>query len=67
MEVLVNNKLYAVQPETTLAALLQFIQISTRKGIAVAVNQKVVPRLNWNAITLRPADQVTIIQATQGG
>ncbi|WP_346316977.1 sulfur carrier protein ThiS [Chitinophaga sp. YIM B06452] len=67
MEVLVNNKLYAVQPETTLAALLQFIQLSTRKGIAVAVNQKVVPRLSWSAITLRPADEVTIIQATQGG
>lgn len=67
MEVLVNNKLYAVQPETTLAALLQFIQLSTRKGIAVAVNQKVVPRLNWSVVTLRPADEVTIIQATQGG
>jgi sulfur carrier protein len=67
MEVLVNNKLYAVQPETTLAALLQFIQLSTRKGIAVAVNQKVVPRLSWGIVTLRPADEVTIIQATQGG
>ncbi|MBO9152950.1 sulfur carrier protein ThiS [Chitinophaga sp. GCM10012297] len=67
MEVLVNNKLYAVQPETTLAALLQFIQLTTRKGIAVAVNQKVVPRLRWSDVTLRPADQVTIIQATQGG
>lgn len=67
MEVLVNNKLYAVQPETTVAALLQFIQLTTRKGIAVAVNQQVVPRPRWSDVTLRPADHVTIIQATQGG
>ncbi len=67
MEVLVNNKLYAVQPETTVTALLQFIQLSSLKGIAVAVNQQVVPRPEWAATVLHPADQITIIQATQGG
>ncbi len=66
MEVLVNNKLYAVQPETTVAALLQFIQFPTQ-GIAVAVNRSVVPRSDWAATTLSPADKVMIIQATQGG
>ncbi|RPE13557.1 sulfur carrier protein ThiS [Chitinophaga lutea] len=66
MEVLVNNKLYAVQPDTTVAALLQFIQLPT-KGIAVAVNRSVVPRAAWDATTLSPADKVMIIQATQGG
>lgn len=67
MEVLVNNKLYAVQPATSVAALLQFIQLPTTKGIAVAVNRSVVPRSAWNATVLSPADQVMIIQATQGG
>ena len=67
MEVLVNNKLYAVQPETTVSALLQFIQLPTTKGIAVAVNRRVVPRPDWPGTMLCPADQVMIIQATQGG
>lgn len=67
MEVLVNNKLYAVQADTTVASLLQFIQLPTTKGIAVAVNRSVVPRAEWPATTLSPADQVMIIQATQGG
>lgn len=67
MEVLVNNKLYAVQPETTVSALLQFIQLPTTKGIAVAVNRRVVPRPDWAATTLCQADQIMIIQATQGG
>jgi sulfur carrier protein len=67
MEVLVNNKLYAVQPETTVTALLQFIQISSVKGIAVAINQHVVPKTDWPGKLLAPNDSVTIIQATQGG
>ncbi|MFB6455865.1 sulfur carrier protein ThiS [Chitinophaga sp. Hz27] len=67
MEVLVNNKLYAVQPGTTIAALLQFIQLSTQKGIAVAVNSQVIPKSDWEHQPLAAADNVTIIRATQGG
>ncbi|UYQ92770.1 sulfur carrier protein ThiS [Chitinophaga horti] len=67
MEVLVNNKLYAVQPETTVAGLLQFIQLSSEKGVAIAVNNQVVPRQQWMSTSLQPADSITIIRATQGG
>ncbi|MBC9931541.1 sulfur carrier protein ThiS [Chitinophaga qingshengii] len=67
MEVLVNNKLYAVQQGTTIAALLQFIQLPALKGIAVAVNNQVVPRNCWAEQPLQAADSITIIRATQGG
>lgn len=67
MEVLVNNKLYAVQPGTTLAALLQFIQLSSEKGVAIAINSQVIPKTSWQDQVLQTADKVTIIHATQGG
>lgn len=67
MEVHVNNKLYAVQPGTTIAALLQFIQLPSEKGIAVAVNNEVVPRVTWGQVSLSHSDNITIIRATQGG
>ncbi|MBV7528575.1 sulfur carrier protein ThiS [Chitinophaga sp. sic0106] len=67
MEVLVNNKLYAVQPGTTIAALLQFIQLSSHKGIAIAVNNQVIPKTSWDHQALSAADNITIIRATQGG
>ncbi|WP_291908681.1 sulfur carrier protein ThiS [Chitinophaga sp. CB10] len=67
MEVLVNNKLYAVQPGTTIAALLQFIQLASHKGIAVAVNNQVIPKNSWDSQALSAADNITIIRATQGG
>ncbi len=67
MEVHVNNKLYAVQPGITLAALLQFIQLPSDKGIAIAINSQVVPKAAWQQQTLQSADSITIIRATQGG
>lgn len=67
MEVLVNNKLYAVQPGITVAALLQFIQLSSEKGVAIAVNSQVIPKTSWPEQILQTADKVTIIRATQGG
>jgi sulfur carrier protein len=67
MEVHVNNKLYAVQPGITIAALLQFIQLPSDKGIAIAVNSEVVPKTTWQQQTLQSADNITIIRATQGG
>ena len=67
MEIHVNNKLYAVQPGTTIAALLHFSQLSAQKGIAVAINNQVVPRALWEQQSLSAADNITIIRATQGG
>lgn len=37
------------------------------RGIAVAVNQIVVPRGDWAATVLRADDKIEIITAVQGG
>ncbi|WP_298331801.1 sulfur carrier protein ThiS [Haloactinopolyspora sp.] len=37
------------------------------RGVAVAVNQAVVPRSDWSSITLGSGDTVEIITAVQGG
>ncbi len=36
-------------------------------GVAVAVNQTVVPRSAWPAVTLNHGDRVEILEAHQGG
>nr|WP_043589883.1 sulfur carrier protein ThiS [Geminisphaera colitermitum] len=51
----------------TLAALLAELGQADRKGIAVAVNDTVIPRATWPAHSLHDADRILIIQATQGG
>ena len=37
------------------------------KGVAVAVNDRVVPRGKWPECLLKAGDRVTIIRAAQGG
>ncbi len=38
-----------------------------RRGIAVAVNDRVVPRAAWGRTIPRPGDVVEIVQPLQGG
>jgi sulfur carrier protein len=52
----------------TLAALLTEKELDTgRRGIAVAVNGRVVPRTAWPETPLKPGDSVEIVRARQGG
>jgi sulfur carrier protein len=63
----VNDQLRQLAAPTTLLALLNELGHAGRKGVAVAVNGAVVPRAEWPARSLADADQVLVIQATQGG
>ena len=37
------------------------------KGVAVAVNNRMVPRTGWNDTTLKEGDSIVIIKAVCGG
>jgi sulfur carrier protein len=54
-------------PEPTLAAALHQARFEDRKGMAAAVNGRVVPRGQWTTTALAAGDAVLVIQATQGG
>ena len=47
--------------------LITLVGAGTQKGIAVAVNDEVVPKDQWNQRQLTEGDQVLIIEPTQGG
>lgn len=66
MQLVVNNKTGEYTHEY-LSQLLQELALFTAKGIAVAVNNKVVPKSNWESFHLNENDTITIIRATQGG
>lgn len=63
----VNNLPQETAENQTLTQLLTHLALAGQRGLAVAVNEAVVPRADWPAHTLRPLDRVTIIRATQGG
>lgn len=61
-----NGKVYASEC-LTLEQLLREMQLHERNGVAVAVNEQVVPRNQWKEQQLQAADRVMVIQATAGG
>lgn len=68
MELTINNqKKHFTQHVLTVQALLNIEAPARQNGIAVAVNNTVIPKTDWDNHTLSPTDQILIITATQGG
>jgi sulfur carrier protein len=67
MEVNINHQSYIIGEKASLLQLLEAQSLSEKKGIAVAVNNKVIPRTSWTSHQLNQNDSITIIRATQGG
>lgn len=66
MTINVNNQLQSVLENSSVSTLLGQLNIAAN-GIAVAINDHVIPKNDWDTILLNPTDEITIIQATQGG
>jgi sulfur carrier protein len=66
-EVSINQKKFQLPEGGTLADVLPLLQIAQADGIAIAVNETVVPRGEWAGYVLRGQDRVFVIRATQGG
>lgn len=50
-----------------ISELVKVLNIESTSGIALAVNEKVVPKSEWEKFHLNENDKVLIIKATQGG
>ena len=66
MDVSVNDEIHELQEGCTVTDLLDHVGTEIR-GIAVAQNNIVVPRNQWESTTIQEGDNIMIIQATQGG
>lgn len=67
MEIIFNNHPQQIQEHTSVQIILNNLIGEKQKGIAVAVNETVVPQAQWNSFILKQNDDVLVIKATQGG
>jgi sulfur carrier protein len=67
MEIIFNSSIQEIQEQTSIQIILNDLIGEKQKGIAVAVNETVVPKTKWNSYVLQPNDNVLVIKATQGG
>ncbi|KFF28549.1 sulfur carrier protein ThiS [Chryseobacterium vrystaatense] len=68
MEITINHttKTFEVLPDN-LEALMAMEIPGKKKGIAVALNNRIIPLSAWAETLLKDKDSVLIITATQGG
>ena len=65
MKLIINDEIKNLAV-TSIASLLTALE-QPEKGIAVAVNQVIITRQNWDDFQLSENDQVTLFQAIAGG
>jgi len=64
--VYVNKEKITFQNQPSIKEVLNQFNVSD-KGIAIAINEQIIPKENWSSKLLSEQDQLLIIKATQGG
>ena len=66
MKIYINQKEIEVQDNISVKELLEMQQIAI-EGTAIAIDNKLVPKNEWNDRILTDGNKITIIRATFGG
>lgn len=66
MQLKVNNKGTETKNGCTIAELANQLALP-EKGVAIAVNNKMIPCAEWNAYVLNENDSLVVIKAACGG
>lgn len=64
--VTINNSTHQFSKQISILEMLENLSIQQR-GIALAVNQTIINKQQWDSTLLESNDTVLIIKATQGG
>ena len=67
MEITVNQQNYSLTEHCSLQQMLSVVFQQSLKGVAIAVNETIIPQINWETYLLNPGDNIILIKATQGG
>ncbi len=63
----INDKEHPFTQGQSLSDLFKDLNIDASKGIAVALNNRVIPRPEWDSYLVKQNDNFLLIKATQGG
>ena len=61
MKVQVNNKEVKITDASTITQLTEQLELSSQ-GIAIAVNNKMIPRTEWDKFVLHESDNLVIAE-----
>lgn len=67
MKVFINQEEFFIEQNQSLANLLESKEMLKKSGFAVAINNSVIPKSDWENQQLNENDQIILIHATAGG
>jgi len=67
MTVSVNNKQQELTDNATVSQALQIMGFTSFKGMAVAINNNIIKKEEWDSYCLKLHDVVVLVRASQGG
>ena len=67
VEIVVNGELRQIAAANVRALLGALGYDATGRGLAVARNDEIVPRGDWETTPVAPGDRIEIVGAVQGG
>lgn len=66
MKILVNNKETELTAGNTIADLARQLELPAQ-GVAIALHNRMIPRTEWETVSLQENDSLVIIKAACGG
>lgn len=66
MKLFVNSKEYQLADNASVATLAEELQLP-KSGVAIAVNNQIVKKDEWQSTVLKENDKIIIIKAVCGG
>jgi sulfur carrier protein len=66
MKIIVNGAERETAEGSSVAGVVAFVT-GKPAGVAVALNDEVVPRTDWKTTIVREADRIEVLTAVQGG
>lgn len=66
MKIIVNGAERETEEGSSVAGVVAAVA-GPPAGVAVALNDQVVPRADWNTTIVREADRIEVLTAVQGG
>jgi sulfur carrier protein len=66
MKITVNGAEHEAEDGSSVAGVVASVTVQAA-GVAVALNDQVVPRADWKTTIVREADRIEVLTAVQGG
>jgi len=66
MKVFINDEPYSLSEKATVFDLFDLLDMS-KQGVAIAVNEQIVPRSEWDKTNLLSNDKIIVVRPTAGG